>query len=115
MSSLTVAGCPAPPPGPVSDADQGVITLIRPPSLTPWQQRETAELSLHSTQAGRGPLPRERSGRASEKATVENPRGSVEKLSSKESVEGVKGLPEEDPKGAFTLPRITVLAPQALS
>ena len=38
------------------------------------------------------------------KATVENPRGSVEKLSPKESVEG-----------ALTLPRSTVSAPEELS
>ena len=83
------------------------------------------------------------------KATVENPRGSVEKLSPKESVEGTntvlrgsvsalkggsegkpeaskprghsprgfeaEGLPEENPEGALTLPRSTVLAPKALS
>ena len=46
------------------------------------------------------------------KATVENPRGSVEKLSPKESVEGAdtaaEGLPEENPEGALTLPRSTV-------
>ena len=52
------------------------------------------------------------------KATVENPRGSVEKLSTKESVEDAdtnKGLPEENPEGARTLTRSTVLAPEALS
>ena len=83
------------------------------------------------------------------KATVENPKGSVEKLSPKESVEGTntvlrgsvralkgfskgkpeasklrgrspraveaKGLPEENPEGALTLPRSTVSAPKALS
>jgi len=87
--------------------------------------------------------------RNSLKATVENPRGSVEKLSPKESVEGAdtvlrgsvralkgfsegkpkaakprgrsprgfaaEGLLEENPKGAFTLPRSTVSAPKALS
>ena len=49
------------------------------------------------------------------KATVENPRGSVEKLSPKESVEGADTVlrgsvraPEENPEGALTLPRSTV-------
>ena len=65
------------------------------------------------------------------KATVGNPRGSVEKLSPKESVEGAhtvlrdsvrvpegfsqgkpeaaaEGLPEENSEGALTLPRSTV-------
>ena len=56
------------------------------------------------------------------KATVENPRGRVEKLSPKESVEGAytvlrgsvrapEGLPEENPEGALTMPRCTVYAP----
>ena len=60
------------------------------------------------------------------KASVENPRGSVEKLSPKESVEGAdtvlrgsvrapEGLPKENPEGALTLPRSTVSAPKALS
>ena len=52
------------------------------------------------------------------KATVENPRGSVEKLSTKESVEDAdtnKGLPEENPEGALTLTRSTVSASEALS
>ena len=56
------------------------------------------------------------------KTTVENPRGSVEKLSSKESVEGAHTVqrgsvraPEENPKGALTLPRSTVKAPEELS
>ena len=71
------------------------------------------------------------------KATVENPRGSVEKLSPKESVEGAhtvlrgsvrapegfsEGKPEaakprgriENAKGALTLPRSTVSAPKTL-
>ena len=81
-------------------------------------------------------------------ATVKNRRGSVEKLSPKESVEGgdtalrgsvrapegfskgkpeaakpwgqapqgfaAKGLPEENPEGALTLPRSIVSAPKAL-
>ena len=56
------------------------------------------------------------------KATVENPRGSVGKLSPKESVEGADTVlrgsvraPEENPEGALTLPRSTVSAPEALS
>ena len=56
------------------------------------------------------------------KATVENPRGSVEKLSPKESVEGADTVlrgsvraPEENPKEALTLTRSTVSAPEALS
>ena len=64
------------------------------------------------------------------KTTVENPRGSVEKLSPKESVEGAdtvlrgsvrapkgfsEGLPEENPEGALTLTQSTLLAPEALS
>ena len=65
------------------------------------------------------------------KATVENPRGSVEKLSPKENVEGAdtvlrgsvrapegfsEGRPEAaKPRGRSTLPRSTVLAPKALS
>ena len=47
------------------------------------------------------------------KATVENPRGSVEKLSPKESVEGADTVlrgseraPEENPEGALTLPLV---------
>ena len=55
------------------------------------------------------------SGYVGVKATVENPRGSVEKLSPKESVEGAEGLPEENPEGALTLTRSTVSAPEALS
>ena len=51
------------------------------------------------------------------KANVENPRGSVEKLSSKEIVNGfaAKGLPKENPQGALTLPLSTVWAPEGLS
>ena len=52
------------------------------------------------------------------KATAENPRGSVEKLSPKESVKGadtVLRASVRGPDGALTLSRSIVLAPQALS
>ena len=56
------------------------------------------------------------------KANVENLRGSVEKWSPKESVEGpdtvLRGsvrAPEENHEGTLTLTRSTVSAPEALS
>ena len=48
------------------------------------------------------------------KATVESLRGSMEKLSPRESF-AAEGLPKENPEGALTLPRSTVSALEALS
>ena len=61
-------------------------------------------------------------GKAPSKATVQNLRDSVEKLSPQESVEGANTLlmgsvraPEENPEGALTLPHSTVSVPKAVS